>query len=146
MLWNVLNDSALVGAEGHVPGDVRLVFQTPHLSAMWPDAGDYLIVNLHDCTIFEWHIFPTENETVVFQELSSIANSHPKIQSTTAMENTLLLSTTGSVAKQRGATHPLWVVQGEIRIECEEVSFALENDVPLTVDEVEQRASAYWSK
>ncbi|GAB4512371.1 MAG: hypothetical protein OHK0046_11790 [Anaerolineae bacterium] len=147
-LWNVLHDGAIMGIQGSVPGDIRLVVMIPYLKELWAEAEDYLIIDLHGCTVFEWHVFGKDDETVVFQDLTAIANSRPKIRTATAVDKTILLYTRGSVAKQRGATHPLWEVQGELRIRYDSMAMYL-NTVgtdPLPLEEVRDRAAAYWSR
>lgn len=144
--WNVLHDGSIDSVEGGVPGDVRLSVEVPYLHEIWANGGDHLYIDLLDCTLFEWHVFGKDDQIIVFEDLKTIAQSKPQIRSAATVDSAIHLYIRGNVSSKDGQTHPLWKVQGELRIRYDDMQIYLGNGDPVTLDEVREKAAEYWKK
>ncbi len=139
-LWNFLHESTIFGIEGSPPDDVKLTLKVPYLS------DQKFVITMHQCALFEWHVFGKDQAIVVFTDLDTIAKSRATIHRANIINNIVQLHLSGSVIKPRGVTHPLWRMEGELYLKYNDMNIWLDDGTAITIEELKQRATLYWEK
>lgn len=74
-IWGVFHDGEITQVTGSVPGDVQLCMEIGYLRALFPEPGDYFIIELLNCT----HLQFSEYDEAPTNDLARIAERRPEV-------------------------------------------------------------------
>jgi hypothetical protein len=123
-LWNMLHDGSITKIQGSLP-DIALNVEIMYLREMFPGKGESFIVQLSDCTLFEYQPYE-ESEAVT--NLCEIALLEPE----------MLMARTDTEVIVIGCT------EGYLRIRYESFSISLDNGMAITLEALENACKEYW--
>jgi len=126
-IWNVLHDGTIVEATGAVPGDVRLNIDIDYLRRRFPEAGQYLILTLHDCTCLAYE--PDDPKGSI-TNLEAMGAAEPKILK----------------AEDWTDANKVYCVSGTLRVFTRAFSLALDSGRSITLQELKDVSEAYWTE
>lgn len=124
--WNILHDGYIVGVRGGVPGDVSLDVEINYLRERFSEPGHHLKLTLHHCTQLSYDAF----EEGTFEEFSVISRFRPQILRAAGFTDASLIE----------------CVSGDLRVNAQGASLALDSGRPVSLDELKAMAEAYWTE
>ena len=126
-IWNVLHDGRIVAIVGVVPGDVAIRVKIPYLRKMFSADGEDVILRLANCAKLTMKIWEDDVNT---DNPERIVATDTGILSTESEDVPIHIITT----------------MGELDVDFETFSLALDNGRPITFEELCGAYEDYWNR
>lgn len=123
-IWNLLHDGGIDVIEGLVPGDLRLQVGLLYLRQMLPGDGEGFIVQLLNCTHFEYTPWDMSGTC----DLRAIEAACPEV-----------------LSAESGDPVTVCCAGGMLRLRYEAVKVQLDSGEPIDLDVLQDAAERYWA-